>query len=263
TKNGPNITALKSNYLSKPKSKWPSYDVEIKCFEDNYIAAVEKATTYQFTSNFESSSESDSDHEARMKLRKRKIGTKQKSEKATKIQKSRQPTSRFQESGSDNSELENNSQQSALVPLYQFQALQTNIQSTDEVSSRSSIRLMLEDSDVNRLEILGGDLIDESSTLKSGQLTGLNTNAVYHTTQKESVATVSVIPTSNYTCNEEIVIDRSVNMGQDLGSTNINHATPNQIFTSNISGSKSGENFMRTNLKPSSTEMQNLISEFR
>ncbi|CAG7717001.1 unnamed protein product, partial [Allacma fusca] len=53
----------------------------------------------------------------------------------------------------------------------------------------SSIRLMLEDSDVNRLEILGGDLIDESSTLTSGQLTGLNTSAVYHTTQKESAAT--------------------------------------------------------------------------
>ncbi|CAG7719337.1 unnamed protein product [Allacma fusca] len=176
TKNGPNITALKSNYLSKPKSKWPSYPVEIKCFE------VEKSTTYQSLSNFEVSSESDLDHEARMKLRKQKIGTKQKSEKATKIQKSRQPTSRIQESESDNLELENNSQQSALVPLYRFQALPTNIQSTDEVSSRSSIRLMLEDSDVNQLEILGGDLIDESSTLKGVQLTGLNTIAAYHAT---------------------------------------------------------------------------------
>ncbi|CAG7659317.1 unnamed protein product, partial [Allacma fusca] len=52
---GPNITALKSNHLTKPKTNWPSYAVNIKCFEDNYVSAVEKATAYQFTSNVESS----------------------------------------------------------------------------------------------------------------------------------------------------------------------------------------------------------------
>ncbi|CAG7728201.1 unnamed protein product [Allacma fusca] len=98
---------------------------------DNYIGAVEKAITYRVTSNFESSSESDSDHEARMKLRKRKIRTKQEAEKATKIQKSRQLTTRFRDSESDNSDLKINLQQSALVPLYQFQAFETNIQNTD------------------------------------------------------------------------------------------------------------------------------------
>ncbi|CAG7818616.1 unnamed protein product [Allacma fusca] len=102
---GPNITALKSNYLTKPKTNWHSYAVNIKCFEDNYVSAVEKATAYQFTSNVESSSEDELDPEARMKLRKRKIISIPQIDKVSKKGRGNKPA-KVVDSDSDNLDIE-------------------------------------------------------------------------------------------------------------------------------------------------------------
>ncbi|CAG7732388.1 unnamed protein product, partial [Allacma fusca] len=58
---GPKVLGLRRNPLSKPLDSWKSHPVEIKCTLASFLEACKKATKYQFTSNIDSSDESNSE----------------------------------------------------------------------------------------------------------------------------------------------------------------------------------------------------------
>ncbi|CAG7725686.1 unnamed protein product [Allacma fusca] len=125
---GPKISVLKSNYLSQPHKSWKVYEIKIVCFKDDYLTACQKATKYQFTSNVDTTDESNSEIEVSRRKR-RKINNKRwvtpdvSQPKKAKFKKQGRPASsndyQQEKSDSEKSELETTSS-SGLDPLHTF-----------------------------------------------------------------------------------------------------------------------------------------------
>ncbi|CAG7726293.1 unnamed protein product [Allacma fusca] len=239
---GPNITVLKHNYLTKPKTKWPSYAVNIKCFEDNYVSAVEKATAYQFTSNVESSSEDEIDQGARMKLRKRKIISIPQIDKVSKKGRGNKPA-KVVDSDSDNLDIE----------AYQYNSHPGSANAEFNSSVEQTLEFVGENSEARGLETCQDVIVT--------MVTAENAGNCFSSTG------IPVIPQGEFGLQQfEQENSKVLNGGQEppTSSASVPICNNGIIATPHYSNFTDGQNFVgRRPNRTSNSELENLTTEFR
>ncbi|CAG7818617.1 unnamed protein product [Allacma fusca] len=234
-----------------PKNKGPN----ITALKNNYVSAVEKATAYQFTSNVESSSEDELDPEARMKLRKRKIISIPQIDKVSKKGRGNKPA-KVVDSDSDNLDIEAYQYSKPLAPLHNFQ-----VQNSHPGSANAEFNSSVEQT----LEFVGGNSEARGSETCQDviftMVTAENAGNCFSSTG------IPVNPQGEFGLQQfEQENSEVLNGGQEppTSSASVTICNNGIIATPHYSNFTDGQNFVgRRPNRTSNSELENLTNDFR